>query len=71
MAVAGAFQRLFLEGTMPKTVIKFIKPSGPYTVGDIAGFDTKEQAQPYIDAKLAEAYEAPKGGKTQAKNEGS
>ncbi|MFY3460060.1 hypothetical protein ACOTJD_25755 [Achromobacter xylosoxidans] len=56
---------------MPKTVIKFIKPSGPYTVGDIAGFDTKEQAQPYIDAKLAEAYEAPKGGKTQAKNEGS
>lgn len=56
---------------MPMTVIKFIKPTGPYTVGDIAGFETKEKAQPYIDAKLAEAYEAPKGSKASTKTEGS
>ncbi|MFQ1083785.1 hypothetical protein [Bordetella trematum] len=56
---------------MSKAVIKFIKPSGPYTVGDIAGFDNKDQAKAYIDAKLAEAYEVPKGGKSTAKTEGS
>ncbi|KDD09964.1 hypothetical protein [Bordetella bronchiseptica] len=46
---------------MPKTLIKFTKPSGPYTIGDVAGFDTKAQAEPYIKAKVAEPYEVPKG----------
>lgn len=52
---------------MPMFPIKFTRPSGPYTTDDIAAFETKEQAQPYIDAKVAEAYEAPKGGKQQPK----
>lgn len=39
-----------------KHVIKFIKAAGPYTPGDIAGFDSEEQAARYVKAKVAETY---------------
>lgn len=44
---------------MPKTVIEFIRPCGIYVAGDIAGFDSQERAQAYINAKVARAYEEP------------
>lgn len=49
---------------MAKTLIKFVRPSGPYTPGDIAGFDEPEAAQPYLKTGAAEEYLAPKEATT-------
>lgn len=49
---------------MAKTLIKFVRPSGPYTPGDIAGFDEPEAAQPYLKTGAAEEYVAPKEATT-------
>lgn len=43
---------------MSKTLVKFTKANMPYREGDVAGF-TEAAAQSFINAKVAEKYEAP------------
>ncbi len=44
--------------------VEFLKPCGPYNVGEVAGF-SKETAEQYVDAKIAKLVEV----KTAAKPE--
>lgn len=48
------------EQTM--NVLKFIKPSGKYAAGDVAGFDSDAQADAIIKSGAAVRYESEAGG---------
>ncbi|WP_230369105.1 hypothetical protein [Paludibacterium denitrificans] len=48
-------------------IIKFLKPYALYTSSDIAGFDD-DKADKLIEAKIAEAYEAPADDKADKKS---
>lgn len=50
---------------MSKVNIEFLKASGNYTKGDIAGFP-KEQAEKYVEAKIAKVFK-PEEKKTDPK----